>query len=93
MTINKHDRLTYKKDTINLSKFLNNQLIFRLIDVKKITLVINKFKFIFSSNEFTYFNIRKRTSVKRSARFYVISFKQNNITRIELLICRKKKRF
>ena len=78
MTINKHDRFIYKKNAIDLSKFLNDRLISQSIDAKKITFVIDKFELIFSSNELIYFNIRKRTNIKRSARFYAILFKQNN---------------
>ena len=64
MTMNKHDRLIYKKKTINLLKLLNDQLISRLADEKKIMLIIDKFEFIFSDNKLIFSNICKRIDAK-----------------------------
>ena len=88
--INKYNRLIYKKDIIKLLKFLNDRLISRLVDTRKITLIIDKIEFIFSSNKLIYSNIRKRINMRRSIKLYAISFKQNNTAWTELLICRKR---
>lgn len=90
MTMSKYDRLIYKKNAMNLSKLLNDRLISRSINEKKITFIINKFELIFSSNELTYSSIRKRTSARRIARSCAVSSRQNKTTRTRLLTCRKR---
>jgi len=89
MMVGKHDRLTYKKGTIDLSKLLDNRLIPRSANAREITLVTSKFRLIFSSNGLTYPSIRKRTSARRTARSRSITLEQNYVVRTRLSTYRK----
>ena len=53
LTVGRHGRLTYKKGTIDLSKFLDDRLVPRSADAGETTLVTGKFGPIFSSNVLT----------------------------------------
>ncbi len=77
MTMSKHDRLIYKRETMNLSKLMNDQLIPRSADGKKFMLVTNKFEVRFFDNELILASVRKRTSARRTAKPCAITARQS----------------
>jgi len=67
MTVARHDRLSYKKGTMDLSKLLDDQLVPRSAGGKESMPVTGKFGLIFSCNGLIFPSIRKRTSAGRTA--------------------------